>query len=94
MGISLKAKKSVYCETVCRAWCCRNLITYYSENEKDIDTFFKLRGIEYLPETKQMTIPCKCKWLTNHNKCKLYAWRPNSCRVYECDKLKSMTIDS
>jgi Fe-S-cluster containining protein len=89
---SLKAKKSIYCSTVCRAWCCKNLIMEYHEQEKDIDQFFKLRDIEYDPDTHKIVVKAKCRWLTNQNKCRLYAWRPYSCRAYECDKLKSMTL--
>jgi Fe-S-cluster containining protein len=94
MVISLKAKKQIYCSQICKAWCCKNLITYYSSDDPEIDTFFKLHGIDYNPETKQMIIPLKCKWLTNQNKCKLYAWRPYSCRAYECDKVKAITLNS
>lgn len=94
MPISLKAKKQVYCSRVCRAWCCRNLIMFYDGNDPDVEHFFKLRDIEYDKETKMLKIPVKCKWISNNNKCKLYSWRPYSCRVYECDTLKSMTVDS
>ncbi len=94
MVISLKHKKQTYCSQVCHAWCCRNLIMFYDSNEKDIDQFFKLRGITYDPLTKQLVVPAKCHWITTHNKCRLYSWRPNSCRCYECEKLKSMTIDN
>jgi Fe-S-cluster containining protein len=63
---------------------------YYRENETDIDKFFKLRGIAYDEKTKQLSVPVKCKWLNNQNKCRLYAWRPYSCREYECEKLKNL----
>jgi Fe-S-cluster containining protein len=66
----------------------------YHEKEKDIETFFKLRNIDYNPDTGMIAVPAKCKWLTNQNKCRLYAWRPESCRAYECETLKKMTIDS
>ena len=94
MPISLKGKKQLYCSQVCHAWCCRNLIMHYAGDDKEVDVFFKLRGIDYNPETKEMRIPLKCKWIQNTNKCKLYSWRPYSCREYECDILKSITIDS
>jgi Fe-S-cluster containining protein len=94
MAISLKNKKSLYCSKVCHAWCCRNLITFYDSNDPDIEQFLKLRGISYDNEKKAMVVPLKCKWITNQNKCKLYSWRPYSCREYQCEKLKAMTIDS
>jgi Fe-S-cluster containining protein len=94
MQKSLKAKKSDYCRQVCRAWCCRNLVMASTSDDPDIEQFFRLRNIQYDPVTKQIAIPCKCKWIDNRNKCHLYSWRPNSCRVYECEKLKAMTIDS
>ena len=56
VAISLKHKKQTYCSQVCHAWCCRNIITFYDSNEKDIEQFFKLRGISYDPVTKQMDI--------------------------------------
>lgn len=90
MPMSLKARKAIYCSTICRAWCCRNLILYYDSEEKDIEQFLKLRNIEYDPLTKSMIAPLKCKWVTNQNKCKLYSWRPYSCREYECEKLKEL----
>lgn len=67
---------------------------HYDMDEPDIDKFFMLRSIEYNKEAHQLAVPAKCKWLNSHNKCRLYAWRPISCKVYECDKLKSMTVDS
>ena len=67
---------------------------HYEGLDKDIDKFFLLRGINYDKDKHQITVPCKCKWVDNHNKCRLYAWRPDSCRAYECDKLKSMVADS
>lgn len=91
---TLKAKKMLYCSQVCHAWCCRNLIVKYDSNDPDDDKFFTLRCITWDKEKKELHIPCKCKWVDNHNKCRLYSWRPNACRVYECDKLKSMTVDS
>lgn len=94
MVISLKAKKALYCSTICKAWCCKNLIIHYDLGEKDIDMFFKLRGISKTDNPNMFAIPLKCQWLTNHNKCKLYSWRPNSCRAYECDTLKKMVIDN
>jgi len=92
--ITLKAKKAIYCQTICKAWCCKNILIHYDVNEKDIQTFFKLRGIEPSDQTNMYIVPSKCQWLTNHNKCKLYSWRPNSCRAYECETLKKMTLDS
>jgi Fe-S-cluster containining protein len=59
-------------------------------DEKDIEQFFKLRNIEYNKDTKEMIVPLKCNWLTPQHKCKLYSWRPYSCRAYECDKLKKI----
>jgi hypothetical protein len=64
------------------------------KNEKDLDQFFKQRGIKYEPETGRIEVPIKCKWVTNQNKCKLYHWRPHTCVVYECETLKSMVLDS
>jgi Fe-S-cluster containining protein len=92
--ISLKAKKQVYCSHICHAWCCRNLVMFNDTKKEHDETFFKLRGLGYDTETGAISIPNKCKWITNQNKCRLYSWRPNSCREYECDKIKSLTVDS
>ena len=94
MVISLKAKKALYCSTICKAWCCRNLIMKYTADEKDINILFKLRGIQYNTDTKEMVMQSKCAWVTNHNKCRMYAFRPYPCRVYECDTLKKMVADN
>ncbi len=95
MAKTLKQKKSLTCSTICHAWCCRNItVVYNGLLDKDTEQFFMLRGIVFNPLTKEISIPAKCKWVTNQNKCKLYSWRPISCRVYECDKLKSISIDS
>jgi len=85
-----KALKADYCRNVCHSWCCKVLIVNYDSIEPEIDKFFKLRDIEYNPETKEMIVPLKCKWLLPTHKCKLYSWRPYSCRVYECEKLKAI----
>jgi Fe-S-cluster containining protein len=92
--ISLKAKRQVYCSQICRAWCCKNLVFKCDSIDPDIEKFFQLRDVVYNKETKDLSVPNKCKWLTSHNKCRLYSWRPYSCRVYECDKIKSLTVDS
>jgi len=96
MVLSLKAKKALHCSQVCHAWCCRNLVMFYDtkKEDKDIEQFFKLRNIAYDRGIGTIAVPSKCDWVTNHNKCKLYSWRPDSCRHYECEKLKSMTLDS
>jgi len=62
----------------------------YDSDEPDIEKFFKLRNIEYNKETKEMVVPLKCTWLLFNHRCKLYSWRPYSCRQYECDKLKKI----
>jgi Fe-S-cluster containining protein len=82
--------KQAYCRNVCHSWCCKFLIMKYDSNEPDIKQFFLLRGIEYNETTKELIVPLRCKWLTAYHKCKLYSWRPYSCRAYECDKLKKI----
>lgn len=64
---------------------------YAEKDEYDLDKFFELRGIKYDKNTRQMILPIKCKWVTNQNKCKLYSWRPYSCRAYECENLKTIS---
>ena len=90
MPVSLQDQKRHYCRDICHAWCCRHLDFFYTGDDKDIEKFFSLRGITYDPLTKQVICDIKCKWITTHNKCKLYSWRPDICRAYECDKLKNI----
>jgi len=91
MPPTIKAQKSLYCSGVCHAWCCRNLIFYFKGIiDKDTEQFFKLRGLVLNHDDGSVIVPIKCKWITNQNKCKLYSWRPESCRVFECQKLKEM----
>lgn len=83
--------KSAYCRK-CGAWCCRWLVVDWQpytglENE---ELFFALRGIKLDKENKKLLIPLRCRWLTEHNSCRIYARRPKSCSTYECDKLKAI----
>lgn len=85
-------QKSNYCRDKCRAWCCRNLIFTYNGTDSPVDMkmFFKLRNITYDEKTNEVIVPIKCNWITSHNRCKLYKFRPDICRAYECDKLKEL----
>jgi Fe-S-cluster containining protein len=84
----LEDKKAHYCSVICKAWCCRYLVCDYTpfDNSGVDELFLSVRHMQ-LKENK-VIIPSYCKWLNNHNKCKLYTMRPKSCMVYECEDLK------
>jgi len=85
------AKRHLYCSGVCHAWCCRFIVVEYTpfNNETD-EAFFKLRNITVDREHGKLIIPLKCNWLNNRNECKLYRFRPESCKSFECEALKKM----
>ena len=88
-----KARKALYCISVCHAWCCKNLVIDWDVDSikgfGDDDKFLTLRGCTIDKVNKKIIIPVKCQWLTKRNKCKLYEWRPLACKNYECDNLKA-----
>lgn len=53
--------------------------------------FFALRGIKLDTDTYDLVAPLRCHWLTEHNSCRIYSMRPQSCKVYECEHLKELT---
>lgn len=90
--MNIEERKNNYCTNICKAWCCRNIVVTFDSftgNLQDDDLFFSLRGCKLNKLTNDLIVPLKCRWLTNHNKCKMYPYRPQGCREYECDKLKS-----
>lgn len=87
-------KPSTYCRNVCKAWCCRFLKFDWEPNFKDggnDDLFFSLRNIVLDKTNNELIIPCRCRWLTNHNTCRIYPHRPKSCKEFDCKKLKELT---
>ena len=85
----IENKKSTYCSNVCHAWCCRYIVCDFVptiDDAQDDELFFSLRGIKR--ENGKIYIPIRCRWLTNHDKCKLYTFRPKSCRAYQCEDIK------
>jgi len=83
------------CKNECKAYCCntitvvlKNNRTPEEENEVQLilahnGTHFKEKdGVQYIE------IESKCKFLTNDNACSIYEKRFNTCRKYECEKLK------
>jgi Fe-S-cluster containining protein len=64
---------------------------FLDANGEDDPLFFALRGIKIDPDDRsKLIVPLRCHWLTEHNKCKIYARRPKSCSCYQCDNLKEM----
>lgn len=88
---SFKSQKASYCRNKCKAWCCRNLVFHYggTDDEVDLLKFFNLRNFIYNVDTRTVIVPARCKYITSHNRCKLYCGRPDICRHYECDDLKN-----
>lgn len=89
-----KARETIYCSEVCKAWCCKYIIVEFDvkENTKPIDDeqFFRLRGITVDKKNSTLIVPCRCMWLNNRNKCRLYPWRPLACKSFRCEQLNSL----
>lgn len=88
-------KKLNICKDICKAYCCnvltlmlKNNRTPEEENEVQLilahnGTHFKEKdGVQYIE------IESRCKFLTMDNECSIYDKRFNTCRKYECEKLK------
>lgn len=92
MACLQKRQKAHTCNVKkCKAWCCRYVVcdfTPFAGLEND-NLFFALRGIKIDVDFRQLLIPCRCRWLNEHNRCKYYAQRPKSCVVYQCEELKA-----
>jgi hypothetical protein len=70
----------------CRAWCCRFISVDFITSEQDLKLFLSLRGIQVFSD--EILIPCRCRWLTDKNRCRDYAHRPKDCMVFRCALLK------
>lgn len=87
--MELERKRRDYCKNVCKAWCCKYLVF---EQDKITDVLlFSLRGIKIDPNNGKLIIAMRCKWLNNHNQCRMYLYRPKDCVAYECEELKKIT---
>jgi len=74
----------------CNAWCCRYILCpFVMPLSQETMLFLALRKIKINFETHQLMIPCRCRWLNEHNRCKDYAHRPEDCKVWECEELKT-----
>ena len=87
--MGLLERRQAYCKTICKAWCCKFLVFEKDYVDQDDKLFFSLRGVFIEKDTNKLIVPLRCKWLTNHNICKMYMNRPKSCIAYECEKLKA-----
>ena len=78
----------------CGAMCCRFIVVEWKPftGLEDDALFFSLRGIKLDKENMQLLIPCRCKWLSEHNRCRMYAYRPKSCIAYKCEYLKTESL--
>jgi len=86
-----------FCKDVCKAYCC-NVITVMLKNNRTLQeenevqlilahegtSFGEKNGVQYIE------IKSRCKFLTNDNACSIYDKRFDTCRKYECEKLKEI----
>jgi len=90
-------KKFDICKNECKAYCCnfitvtlKNNRTPQEENEVQLilahegTNFGEKDGVQYIE------IKSRCKFLTEKNECSIYDKRFDTCRRYECGKLKGI----
>jgi len=89
-----KTREQTFCRDVCKAWCCKYIVVNFDVNENmkpiEDEQFFRLRGISINLNDSTLIVPCRCKWLTNRNTCKLYPWRPETCKSFRCEQLNTL----
>ncbi len=86
-----------FCKNECRAYCC-NIITVILKNnrtpqeENEVQLILAHAGTQLGEKdgVQYIEIETKCKFLTNDNACSIYDKRFDTCRKYECEKLKEM----
>jgi len=71
----------------CNAWCCRYVIMHYPYFiDAATALLFSLRKI--IVHNQTLFVPCRCKWLNNHNRCSFYTQRPQVCKDFDCKSIK------
>jgi hypothetical protein len=81
-------KQQAYCKDICNAWCCKHIVFEKEVFTQDDKLFYALRGMMVDPDNGKLILPNRCRWINNHNMCVMYERRPESCKVFQCDKLK------
>ena len=84
-----------FCKNECKAYCC-NIITVVLKNnrtpeeENEVQLILAHEGTKLGEKdgVQYIEVKTKCKFLTNDNECSIYEQRFNTCRRYECEKLK------
>ena len=65
---------------ICKGACCEFVGISLRGLPDDVGVWIAAHGDRH---GDKIFLPCRCKHLTNHGQCEIYATRPGVCRVFE-----------
>jgi len=84
-----------FCKNECKAYCCNIITTLLKNNrtpqeENEVQLILAHEGTQLGEKdgVQYIEIKTRCKFLTQDNECLIYEKRFDTCRRYECEKLK------